>query len=77
MLKVSKVNVNVSPVNNLQVKLGQYTKQLLALNDLTDVDALNPLNNQVLTFDASANKYIVKYVQVDSNNILSINGGTF
>ena len=40
------------------------------LEDLTDVDASSPDNNDTLVYDASSGKYVVKELPV-------VNGGTF
>ena len=49
----------------------------ISLGNLTNVDASNPDDGETLVYDESLGKYVVKAITVDSNNITSINGGTF
>lgn len=49
----------------------------LTLGQLKNVDATDPDDGEVLVFQAATNKYIVKPVTVDGNNITNVSGGTF
>jgi hypothetical protein len=60
---VSSVNIGPSPS--------------LSLGQLTNVDASDPDDGEALVYDATTNKYIVKELTIDANNIPNIIGGTF
>lgn len=63
--KVAVSSVNIGPVPSL------------ALGQLLNVDASDPDNGEALVYDAATNKYIVKELIVNANNIPNIIGGTF
>lgn len=64
---------NKSVVSSINV--GQ--KPSLALGQLINVDATNPDDGESLVYDAEQNKFIVKELTVNANNIPNIIGGTF
>lgn len=49
----------------------------ISLGGLTNVDASDPDDGETLVYDATQSIYVVKEIQVNSNNITNINGGTF
>jgi hypothetical protein len=53
------------------------TKPDLFLGQLRNVEASDPDDGEVLVYDATINKYVVKPVVVDANNITNIAGGFF
>jgi hypothetical protein len=78
------VVVNTGSASTVQVK---PTKTIAAvsvvptanitLGSLTNVDATDPDEGEVLVYDAANNVFIVKQIEFDSNNITNINGGIF
>ena len=76
-----KVLVNSAPgtrvyINNQTretirtVSVGLDTATNVALSQLTDVQAINPQNNDTLVYDSGSGKYVVKQLPV-------LNGGSF
>lgn len=75
-----KVIVNSTPKNRVSINNQQRetirtvgiapTVVVSNLEDLLDVDATNPDNNETLVYDAASEKYVVKELPV-------LNGGTF
>jgi hypothetical protein len=63
--KTSVSSVNIGPRPNL------------TLGQLLNVDATSPDDREALIYDAEENKFIVKPIVVDSNNIINVAGGTF
>jgi hypothetical protein len=49
----------------------------LTLGQILNVDATDPDDREALIYDATTNKYIIKPIVVDSNNIINVAGGTF
>jgi hypothetical protein len=75
-----KVSVNTSPGNRVSinnqnrdtirsVSVG-LTQASTRLQDLGDVTAVNPANNNTLVYESATGKYVVKELPV-------LNGGTF
>lgn len=76
-----KVLVNSSPGNRVSinnqtrdtvrtVSVGVVPTNPTRLQDLTDVTAVNPANNDTLVYDSATQKYVVRELPV-------LNGGTF
>jgi len=73
-----KVTVNSSSPNRVSINNQQRTtirnvglaNQDTKLENLTDVDASDPDNNEILVYDETLNKYVIK-------TLPNINGGTF
>lgn len=76
-----KVLVNSSPGNRVSINsqnretirtigVGLATSSVATLQDLTDVTAINPANNNTLVYDSATQKYVVRELPV-------LNGGTF
>jgi hypothetical protein len=73
-----KVTVNSSSPNRVSINNQQRTtirsvglaNQDTKLENLTDVDASDPDNNEILVYDETSNKYVIK-------TLPNINGGTF
>lgn len=53
------------------------TTPSLTLGQIVNVDATDPDEGETLVYDATINKYIVKKIQLTSNDIINIAGGTF
>jgi hypothetical protein len=70
---VTSVKSNKSTVSS--VNIGPVPS--LNLGQLRNVDASNPDDGEALVYDAATNKYIVKQIVVDANNITNIAGGFF
>jgi hypothetical protein len=71
------ISVTVKPKKAVVSSVNIGPKQNLTLGQLTNVDATDPDNGEVLVYDGATNKYIVKPVVIDANNIPNIAGGTF
>jgi hypothetical protein len=69
------MRVTVTSNNNIgKVTFGKVTKVAnLVLDDLLDVIAQNPVEDQILTYQANLNSYIVKTHPIT----LLVDGGTF
>jgi hypothetical protein len=73
-----KVTVNSSSQNRVSINNQQRTtirsvglaNPESKLENLTDVDASDPDNNEILVYDETSNKYVIK-------TLPNINGGTF
>ena len=73
-----KVTVNSSSPNRVSINNQQRTTIRAVgvaypegkLVNLTDVDATDPDNNEILVYDEALNKYVIKILP-------NINGGTF
>lgn len=81
------IKVTVQPKTNIVTSVKQQktvvssvnvgTKPKLSLGELINVDASDPDNGEALVYDAATNKYVVKEITVDANNITNIAGGIF
>jgi hypothetical protein len=78
------VVVNTSGASTVQVKPTKTVASVaviptanITLGSLTNVDASNPDDGEALVYDGANNVFVVKQVEIDSNNITNINGGTF
>jgi hypothetical protein len=73
-----KVTVNSSSPNRVSINNQQRTtirsvglaNPESKLENLSDVDASDPDNNEILVYDETSNKYVIK-------TLPNINGGTF
>lgn len=70
---VTSVKTNKTVVSSVNVG----PKPDLTLGQIKNVDASDPDNGEVLVYDASLNKYVVKPIIIDGNNITNLTGGTF
>jgi hypothetical protein len=78
------VVVNTSSASTVQVKPTKTVASVsvvptanITLGSLTNVDASDPDDGEALVYDGANNVFVVKQVEIDSNNITNINGGTF
>lgn len=71
------IKVTVKPKKTVVSSVNVGPKPSLTLGQLLNVDASDPDNGEVLVYDSTTNKYIVKPVVVDANNITNLSGGTF
>ena len=70
---VNSVSPNRVSINNQQrtsIRTVGITPQEGRLVDLTDVDATDPDNNEILVYDEILNKYVIKILP-------KLDGGTF
>lgn len=70
---VNSVSPNRVSINNQQrtsIRTVGITPQEGRLVDLTDVDATDPDNNEILVYDETLNKYVIKILP-------KLDGGTF
>lgn len=71
------IKVTVKPKRAVVSSVNIGPKPDLTLGQLKNVDATDPDDGEVLVYNAAANKYIVKEITVDANNITNLSGGTF
>jgi hypothetical protein len=69
--------VTVKPTKTIVSSVTIAPQTSVSLGSLTNVDASDPDDGETLVYDATAGKYIVKAITIDSNNITNVNGGTF
>ena len=69
--------VTVKPTKTIVSSVTIAPQTSVSLGSLTNVDATDPDDGETLVYDATAGKYIVKAITIDSNNITNVNGGTF
>ena len=74
---MSDIQVSVKPTKTVVSSVTIAPQTSVSLGNLTNVDASDPNEGETLVYDASSAKYVVKAITVDSNNITSINGGSF
>ena len=70
---VNSVSPNRVSINNQQrttIRSVGLANQDTKLENLSDVDASDPDNNEILVYDETSNKYVIK-------TLPNINGGTF
>jgi hypothetical protein len=65
----------VKPKKALVINTGP--RPLISMGQIVDVDASDVDEGETLVYDATTNKYVVKKVTVDSNNIINVSGGQF
>jgi hypothetical protein len=70
---VTSIKSNKSVVSSVNIG----SKPELSLGQLKNVEATDPDDREALIYDSATNKYIVKPIVVDSNNIINVAGGTF
>jgi hypothetical protein len=71
------IKVTVKPKKSTISSVNIGPKTSLTLGQITNIDATDPDNGEALIYDATTNKYVVKQILVDSNNIINLIGGTF
>jgi hypothetical protein len=69
--------VTVKPTKTIVSSVTIAPQTSVSLGSLTNFDATDPDDGETLVYDATAGKYIVKALTIDSNNITNVNGGTF
>jgi hypothetical protein len=70
---VTSVKTRKTAVSSINIG----SKPDLRLGELLNVDATNPDDGETIVYDAVQNKYVVKPIVVDGNNITNIAGGLF
>lgn len=84
---MANINVVISPSSSSTIRLQPNKtvvssvqigpKPTITLGDLTNVNASNPDDGEALIYDGAVHEYVVKPIVVNSNNITSIQGGSF
>jgi len=69
--------ISIKPQKTTVSSVNIGTRPSLSLGQITNVDASDPDDNEALLYDAATNKYVVKPIVIDSNNITNVAGGTF
>lgn len=70
-------NVKIKQPKNLVSGVNIGPKPEIYLDQILDVNASSKANGHTLVYDGSTNKYVVKSISVDSNNVVRLSGGTF
>lgn len=73
----SASTVNVKPANKYEAVVTVAPSANISLSTLTNVDVSGAEDGEALVYDAANNIYVIKQVEIDSNNITNINGGSF
>ncbi len=71
------IKVTIKPKKAVVSSVNIGPKASLTLGQVLNVDATDPDNGEALIYDAATNKYVVKQILVDSNNVTNLTGGTF
>ena len=69
--------VSIKPKKSSVSSINIGPRPTINLGQILNVDASNPNDNEALIYDSETNRYIVKPITVDSNNITNVAGGTF
>jgi hypothetical protein len=73
----NSIVASVKPKKTVASFVNIGPKPDLTLGQILNVDATDPDDREALIYDATTNKYIIKPIVVDSNNIINVAGGTF
>jgi hypothetical protein len=71
------IKVSIKPKKAVVSSVNVGPRPDLTLGQLRNVDATDPDDGEALVYDAATNKYIVRPIVVDANNITNIAGGFF
>jgi hypothetical protein len=71
------LQVTIKPTKTIVSSVTIAPQTTVSLGNLTNVDATDPDDGETLVYDGASGLYVVKAITVDSNNITSINGGSF
>ena len=69
--------VTVKPAAKYTATVSTLPSSNISLGTLTNVDTTDPDDGEALIYDAANNKYVIKEITVNSNNITNVNGGSF
>lgn len=70
------INVKVSDQQDYKVSVAKPT-QIKYLRELTDVSAMNPVDNDVIVYNSAINKYETRQITIADVTIDNIDGGIF
>jgi hypothetical protein len=71
------IKVSIKPRKTVVSSVNIGPKPNLNLGQILNVDASDPDNGETIVYDAALNKYVVKEITVNSNNIINVHGGLF
>jgi hypothetical protein len=71
------IKVSIKPKKSVVSSVNIGPKPNLTLGQILNVDTTDPDDREALIYDAATNKYVIKPIVVDSNNIINVAGGTF
>lgn len=74
---MSNITVKIAPKKTMVSSVQIGPRPTITLGDLTNVNASNPDDGEALIYDGAVHEYVVKPIVVNSNNITSIQGGSF
>jgi hypothetical protein len=71
------IKISIKPKKTSVSSVNIGPRPSLNLGQILNVDASDPDDNEALIYDAAENKFVVKPIIIDSNNITNLAGGTF
>ncbi len=73
----SASTVTVKPASKYEAVVTVAPSANITLSTLVNVDTSGASDGEALVYDAANNIYVIKNIEIDSNNITNINGGAF
>ncbi len=73
----SASTVTVKPASKYEAVVTVAPSANISLSTLVNVDTSGAEVGEALVYDAANNIYVIKNIEIDSNNITNINGGAF
>jgi hypothetical protein len=73
----SASTVTVKPASKYEAVVTVAPSANITLSTLVNVDTSGAEDGEALVYDAANNNYVIKQIEIDSNNITNINGGAF
>lgn len=70
-------SVRINPIKSILTSSSIVPSSNITLASLTDVDTNDADDGEVLLYDAANTRYVIAPIEVDSNNITNIQGGSF
>jgi hypothetical protein len=71
------IKVTIKPKKAVVSSVNIGPKPNLTLGQILNIDATDPDDGEVLVYNSSLQKYVVKQILIDSNNIINLIGGSF
>ena len=73
----SASTVTVKPASKYEAVVTVAPSANITLSTLVNVDTSGAEDGESLVYDAANNNYVIKQIEINSNNITNINGGAF
>jgi hypothetical protein len=71
------IKVTIKPKKAVVSSVNIGPKPNLTLGQILNIDATDPDDGEVLVYNSSLQKYVVKQILIDSNNVTNLTGGSF